>query len=157
MNGETIIQESRRGEMYGTACSALQAGDVAESWYFVEVDNHVVCIDTAPKRPLPSAEDWREFKRLTEQWRKERGSTSSIKEMVGCQSYLRIVNFGPKAITMLLWELQRQPDFWFAALRAITNDNPVLPSMRGNIKAMATAWIQWGVQNRYIEAVNGHR
>ncbi|MGB8412313.1 MAG: hypothetical protein WCE23_05755 [Candidatus Binatus sp.] len=55
------------------------------------------------------------------------------------------------AIPFLLQELRHQPDHWFTALRAITDANPVPDEIRGNVRKMAAAWIQWGVENGHIE------
>ena len=40
--------------------------------------------------------------------------------------------------------MQRQPDDWFYALRAITGDNPVTNQIAGDVKKMTEAWVAWG-------------
>jgi hypothetical protein len=59
-------------------------------------------------------------------------------------AYRAIVSLGDEAVPLLLEELQRQPEPWFAALREMTGEDPVLPAHRGKMQAMANAWIQWG-------------
>jgi hypothetical protein len=41
-------------------------------------------------------------------------------------------------------ELEKRPDFWFAALREITGENPVPPASAGRVREMARAWLEWG-------------
>jgi hypothetical protein len=40
--------------------------------------------------------------------------------------------------------LEREPDQWFWALQAITEEDPVPPPSRGKVREMALAWIEWG-------------
>lgn len=154
---DTIVQESRYNRLYARACTAVHPDDEAESWRWVYADNCAVQISTAPKKPVPSAEDLRIFRELVRQWYQERGSTSSISRMVNCESYRAIIGMGPKAIQLILGQLQQQPDFWFAALRGIVHEDPVPDDARGNMRRMTEAWLAWGVRNQYIEPVNGHR
>jgi hypothetical protein len=158
MSQDYVLVESTlpKGKSVTQGCAGF-ISDSAWSWQFANVDSICVACDTTPIRPLPSPDDWREFKRLVVEWRRERGSTSSIREMTSCPAYLRIISFGPKAIPMLLAELHCRPDFWFAALRAVTNTNPVDAAERGNVRAMANAWIRWGIENLYIEPINGNQ
>ena len=46
-------------------------------------------------------------------------------------------------------ELDREPDYWFWALQAITGEDPVPPAHRGDLSKMAAAWIRWGKQQGY--------
>jgi len=104
-----------------------------------------------------SVEDWARFKHLVRKWREERGSTSSIVRITNCESYRAIIGFGKKAIPMILQQLQQTPDFWFAALRALSDEDPVGEDARGNVKKMTDAWIRWGVLKGHIKLANGHR
>lgn len=62
-------------------------------------------------------------------------------------AYQEIIGMGERAIPLLLGELRREPDDWFWALHAITGVNPVPEASRGNVQAMADAWVEWGLQN----------
>ena len=66
-------------------------------------------------------------------------------------AYRQIIEMGSAAIPLLLTELRRAPDFWFAALREITKENPVPPKSAGKVKEMARAWIEWGRKRGYIQ------
>lgn len=89
------------------------------------------------------------FKRLAEQWRSESQFMSSMSDMVLLPAYQQIVGLGQDAVALLLRELDREPDYWFWALQAITGADPVQPADRGNLKKMAAAWIHWGKRQGY--------
>jgi hypothetical protein len=48
--------------------------------------------------------------------------------------------------------LQRNPDQWFWALEAITQENPVPPAAAGKVHPMAVAWVAWGKRQGYMAA-----
>ena len=50
---------------------------------------------------------------------------------------------GPRALPLILKELEQRPNHWFWVLRAITQENPVLPEHRGVIAEMAQDWLNW--------------
>ena len=93
---------------------------------------------------------WPEFRNLAQQWRNERGTSSSVTWITSRPSYLRIIALGEQCVPYILKELQKRPDHWFTALRAITQDNPVAEQHRGNMRAMAADWINWGISKGYI-------
>jgi hypothetical protein len=99
---------------------------------------------------LCTVHDWLRFRKLADKWQAERGSSSSLTWITSRPSYLKIIAMSETAIPFLLQELKFQPDLWFAALRSITDENPVTPEIRGNIRLMAAAWIQWGIQTGYL-------
>jgi hypothetical protein len=90
------------------------------------------------------------FRRLRDQWRVERGATSSITEMVMCTPYLRIIGMGPAAVPLILREMEDEgdePDMWFVALQMLTGADPVTEDTRGNFKKMAELWLNWAADN----------
>jgi hypothetical protein len=54
------------------------------------------------------------------------------------------------AVPYLLGELEQRSDFWFAALREITGDDPVQDYMRGNFEQMRGAWLDWAAQRGIV-------
>ena len=54
------------------------------------------------------------------------------------------IGMGLPAVPLILEELQRDPDQWFWALEAITEENPIQPEASGKVRLMAQAWIDWG-------------
>lgn len=87
-----------------------------------------------------------QFHHLANVWREECAHLSSIREMVLHPAYQQIVGMGPSALPYIFAELERKPDHWFWALRAITEEEPVLPEHRGNVAAMARDWLDWAKQ-----------
>jgi hypothetical protein len=97
------------------------------------------------------------FHRLAKQWNKESAFMSSITEMVMLPSYQKIIGMGWAAVPFMLEELKDEPQHWFAALRAITDINPVPPEDAGNVRKMAEAWVKWGRQNSTVEQLASHK
>ena len=89
------------------------------------------------------------FKRLSEDWRRNRPRGVDVADMVMHPSYQRIIGMGEDAIPLILNELDRQPDHWFWALHSITGADPVPKDCQGNISKMANAWIEWGRRNGF--------
>ena len=96
------------------------------------------------------------FLDLASQWRKERNPLSSNAwNSVLNPAYVRIIGMGWDAVPFILRELQYElqigePGDWFVALWAITRENPVPTESRGNVKEMAKAWIEWGLQQGFF-------
>jgi len=89
------------------------------------------------------------FLTLAHRWKEERGPSSSTTEIAMCPSYQRIIGLGPAAIPLILRELEREPDHWFWALKAITGEDPVPADSRGKVREMARLWVEWGRQQGY--------
>jgi hypothetical protein len=66
--------------------------------------------------------------------------------MAMLKPYQQIIGLGPAAVPLIRDELRREPDQWFWALEAITEQNPVPPEAMGKVRLMAQAWLAWGVQ-----------
>jgi hypothetical protein len=96
------------------------------------------------------------FRALRDAWRLERRGISSTERMLLCPAYQRIIGLGlgwkDQVIRLIMRELQEQPDFWFAALRALTGEDPVVESARGNVRKMSEAWLTWGRDRNFIGA-----
>jgi hypothetical protein len=99
-----------------------------------------------PKGPenLSHQELEKQFRALAQRWRRETEHFSSAARMARHPAYQEIIGLGWAAVPLLLEELRHRPDFWFAALRAITQEDPVAPASAGNIKEMTRAWVEWG-------------
>lgn len=93
-----------------------------------------------------------QFKTLREAWRREYGASSSPTRITNCPSYRRIVLFGDRFLRLILRDLEQraEPDHWFAALREITDQDPVPPKDRGNRRLMAKAWLIWARKQGYV-------
>lgn len=90
------------------------------------------------------------FQRLADEWKSQSQFLSNTAQMAMLRPYQRIIGMGLPAVPLILEELQREPDQWFWALEAITDENPVVPERRGNVRQSAQAWIDWGKQRGLV-------
>ena len=86
---------------------------------------------------------------LLSSWQKDTQYQSSLTEMYLHPAYQHIIGMGNKVIPYLLRELERNPDFYFWALEAITGENPVQLSHMGNLEKMTQDWLTWARTNNY--------
>jgi hypothetical protein len=86
----------------------------------------------------------RKFMRLRDEWKAQRGHEPSTMKSVLLPAYQKIIGMGPAAVPLLLRELESNLDNWFWALMAITEEDPVPESKRGDGAATAQAWLKWG-------------
>ncbi|MGZ3397512.1 MAG: hypothetical protein ACXVB2_25695 [Isosphaeraceae bacterium] len=64
------------------------------------------------------------FRRLSAEWKEQSRYLSNTAQMAMLKPYQRIVGMGLSAVPLILEELRREPDQWFWALEAITEENP---------------------------------
>jgi hypothetical protein len=83
-----------------------------------------------------------EFQRWAEQWREDTAMRSSLD--YAHEAYRNIVRMGWPVVPVLLTALQRDRQWWFAALAEITGTVPHDGSIAGAMDAMAEAWLAWG-------------
>jgi hypothetical protein len=79
------------------------------------------------------------------EWKEQSRYLSNTAQMAMLRPYQQIIGMGAAAVPLILEELQREPGQWFWALESITEENPVAPEQAGRVRAMADAWIQWGI------------
>lgn len=91
----------------------------------------------------------RKFIRLRDEWKSQRGHESSTVKLLMHPAYQKIIGMGSDAVPFLLRELEGEPDLWFWALYAITEQDPVAEGDRGDGEAMAQAWLTWGRDRGY--------
>jgi hypothetical protein len=90
------------------------------------------------------------FQRLSAEWKAQSRYLSNSAQIAMLKPYQRIIGMGRPVVPLILEELQREPDQWFWALEAITEQNPVPMEAAGKIRQMAQAWIEWGAQQGYL-------
>jgi hypothetical protein len=93
------------------------------------------------------------FQGLMREWREQRGVTSSATEIAAMPPYQKIIAMGKPAIPLILTQLAAEgddPDYWFWALTALTDADPVRPEDRGNFRLMAQSWLEWGKKEGYV-------
>ncbi|HWZ96754.1 MAG TPA: N-6 DNA methylase [Candidatus Dormibacteraeota bacterium] len=89
------------------------------------------------------------FSELVRQWKSAQRNESSVARMAAHPAYKEIIRMGEAAIPLLLDELRREPDHWFAALQTITGENPVPKGKWGKLKQMTDSWLEWGRERGY--------
>ena len=90
------------------------------------------------------------FQRLAAEWKQRSRHMSNTAQMAMLRPYQKIIGMGIEAVPLILEELQREPNQWFWALEAITEENPVPAEAAGRVRLMADAWIEWGRQHGFI-------
>ena len=90
------------------------------------------------------------FQRLKAEWKEKSRPMSNTAQMAMLPSYQKIIGMGLEAVPFILEELRREPDQWFWALEAITEENPVPAEAAGKVRQMAEAWIEWGKRHGFI-------
>ena len=90
------------------------------------------------------------FRRLADEWKEKSKHLSNTAQMVMLRPYQRIIGMGREALPYIFEELRREPDQWFWALEAITEENPVPAEAAGKVRLMAQAWIEWGKQQGLV-------
>ncbi len=115
---------------------------------------HLVCryIEAAIDYLAPDIRESldQKFQSLAETWRRETAHFSSITQIAMHPAYQHIIGFGQEAIPLILRELQKNPDQWFWALKAISGVDPVPQSERGRVRNMAEIWLRWGKEEGHI-------
>src|ERR1017187_1281181 len=87
------------------------------------------------------------FHDLVDVWKNDIGHLSSITKAIAHPSYLRIIGLARDSTRheierLILRELETEPDHWFAALSAITGEDPVHP--QDDFDEAVEAWLKWG-------------
>lgn len=92
-----------------------------------------------------------EFNELVSRWRSETAHVSSIPDLIMHPIYQKILRMPTsEVLPLILRELRDRGGFWFPALHAITDENPVDPKYIGNVTKMTEAWLDWGRKNGWI-------
>jgi hypothetical protein len=99
---------------------------------------------TTTIQALPPAEVRERFSRLAGDWKSKSRFLSNTAQMALLRPYQAIIGMGMPVVPLILEELKGEPDQWFWALEAITEENPVPTDALGNVRRMAQAWIEWG-------------
>lgn len=90
------------------------------------------------------------FDTLADEWRRETAHLSSLTKKITHPAYLRIISLGYRAVPLILKRLEREPAYWFVALRALSGQDPVPAGDVGNFRATREAWLTWGRSKGFI-------
>lgn len=91
------------------------------------------------------------FQRLSDEWKEQSRYLSNTAQMAMLPSYQRIVGMGWPVVPLILESLQSEPDHWFWALEAITEQNPVPSETEGHVAEMAECWVTWGREQGLLD------
>jgi hypothetical protein len=89
------------------------------------------------------------FQELARVWKEATLYSSSTTELASHPAYKEIIGLGIDALPHIFAQLRKQPDHWFAALQAITGEDPVSEPDRGRIDRMTAAWLKWANEHGY--------
>jgi hypothetical protein len=98
-------------------------------------------ISDAPVTTVRETNEQR-FNRLASQWQDETEHISSISKACMHPAYQRIIGMGADVVPILLRELRDNPDHWFWALNAITEEDPA--EQEDTVDGAINAWLKWG-------------
>lgn len=79
--------------------------------------------------------------------------SSSSREAMANENFRAILAMGRPAIPLVLQEISTRPDLLMAALPELTGENPVPIEARGDMNAMAAAWIDWYKEQKWDSPV----
>lgn len=88
-----------------------------------------------------------EFEALARQWKDDTAGDSTGTAILLHPAHQRIVGMGRPALPLILEDMSEHGGHWFAALRAISGENPVAPEDQGRVRKMRATWIEWGRRN----------
>ena len=92
----------------------------------------------------------KQFDLYTSRWKKETAFSSSTSEITDNSAYRSIIGLGQGVIPFILEDLRNTDSHWFHALEALTGQNPIKESNRGNIPAMKADWLEWAEEDKLI-------
>lgn len=117
--------------------------NMTDAWCLHETDD--IAVSVLHQESLAE-----KFQRLVHQWHTETDGLSSPTQITSNQAYLKIIALGPSIIPLILTELEGRGGYWYPALRAITDVNPVPETARGRPRLINEAWLAWGRKQEYI-------
>ena len=91
------------------------------------------------------------FERMRDSWAEATQWSSSTTEIAMHPAYQAIIGMGTDALPMILRELRDRGGYWYWALKAISDEDPVPPLDRGDIPKMDAHWIRWGACKGLIQ------
>ena len=91
-----------------------------------------------------------QFNKLSADWKKQTAIYSNTLHIIRNDNYLDIIGMGKEALPLILKDLEKEPEHWFVALKAIAKENPVPKESYGDIEKMRFYWLQWGKKNNII-------
>lgn len=93
-----------------------------------------------------------QFEAYYKQWKAETVFESNGRKILENTYYQKIINMGEVAVPLILEKYLQANDHWSYALRNITGISLNEATHKGNLEAIRTDWIEWGIKNKWINA-----
>jgi hypothetical protein len=93
-------------------------------------------------RPLPLR---RRFIELADRWERETAFESVTPLIISHPDYLAVIALGPRAVGLILERMNHKPAPWFAALTALTGEDPAQDAQ--TLDQAVSAWLRWGSES----------
>jgi hypothetical protein len=90
----------------------------------------------------------KEFASLVRDWKRDTEDYSVIAKRYRHHAYKAILDMKERAVPMILNELRREPDHWFAALEQLTGKNPARQAK--TFYEAVDLWIAWAISEDLI-------
>lgn len=94
--------------------------------------------------------DQERFEFHSKKWKDDTICESSTTAISMHPSYQAIVGMGSAALPFIFKDLEQELSYWFWALHAITQVDPVPKGHEGDIEKMGHYWLDWGRENGYL-------
>lgn len=88
-----------------------------------------------------------EFEDAVSKWRAETAHLSLMNDKMSNDHFTKIVDWGWKAVPLIIEEIRSNPDLLFVTLHLITGENPTVGVPAGDMRGMIAAWLTWAEQN----------
>lgn len=129
--------------LFGCTCTARGNAPRSQEPPCRFLIEQLVAAEAHYRLPVTRRTHREEFKDCVRHWKRDVALTSSASVMFMHPAYQRIIGMGEKVLPLILAELEREPDHWFWALKAICGVDPVPAEQRGRLRAMTVAWLHW--------------
>ena len=93
-----------------------------------------------------------QFEAYYKQWKAETVFESNGRKILENAHYQKIINMGEAVVPLILEKYIQANDHWSYALRNITGISLNEATHQGDLEAIRTDWIEWGVKNKLIDA-----
>jgi hypothetical protein len=88
------------------------------------------------------------FTQLASEWEEETAHYAMLKKRYSHPAYQKVIELGSSIVPHILNRLEKSPDWWFMALRTITNENPV--EENNSFEEAIDLWLHWGKEKGLI-------
>lgn len=92
-----------------------------------------------------------QFQLLARDWSSDTAHLSNLGEAAEHHSHQKIVELGEEVIPLILEDYKKGERWWAITLEQITGINLTTEEIAGRYDEIRDVWLNWGVENGYIE------